>query len=429
MKKAVGSIEILFKEILFAGFSIRIVFGLVWMCLHFVRIQDFGVPDGFLYPALLRLFHGAPRLLLLLQLALACYAGNELLRPICRPGFLWRVWYVLALLTFPMAMQCHMALLPYSFVSSLLFLETAYLRKALNGSQEPDIKELVKGAVCWLALALLLPEYGWLGGILPGLVVLLCLPGLRKKFRRLAYCVLIIAAFGGMIAGVHLLNRSEENAGGSFWFSLACRTTWPTIWNDAALWPAELRAVTDPVLAEVSRRPGNMERLLRPAMEEGFGEEQAARYYRLMARQAWRDRKPMIVRQAGWDALVYVLPQVMLPVQLTGEGYDSFSGRNYEIMWKDSPLLTKYYIRYSGRWFVVSLAVTALLTIAGAVSGEIRISRKTLAFLAVCAVWAGSIVFYYILRGAGISDYKCTAAVSAMWTVWALFCMSPRDCR
>lgn len=423
MRQAVGYLRTLLKEILFIGFSIQIVFGLVWMCFHFMQIQDFGEPEGFLYPYLLQLFNSVPQVLFLLQLALACFAANLMLKPVCRSGAFWRSWYVLALLTLPMAMQCHVALLPYSFVSSLLFLEVSFCGQAMRGSEGPNVTELAKGAACWLALALLLPEYGWLGGIPLVLVVLFRLPRLRNKLRRFVYCVLVIAAFGGMIAGVNGLTRTEEGYQGSFWFSLASRTTWPTIWNDAYGWPAELRAITESVLGETTYSPGNMERLLQPAIEDAVGVEQAQAYYRLMARQAWQLRKSMIIRQAGWDALVYVLPQVMLPLQLEGEGYDSFSGRNYEIMRRDAPLLTKYYVDYSCWWFVTALAATVLLAATGLIAGERLFPRGTFVFLTVCVLSAGAITIYYVMRGAGISDYKCTLAVSAVWTVWALFHM------
>lgn len=423
VKKTVGYFRTLLKGILFIGFSIRIVLGLVWMCFHFAKVQAFGAPEGLLYPLLLQLFGGIPQVLFLLQLALACFAGNRLLKPVCRSGAFWRSWYVMALLTIPMAMQCHMALLPYSFVSSLLFLEVSFCGQAMGGSECPDVTEIAKGAVCWLALALLLPEYGWLGGLPLALVVLFRLPGFRKKLRRFVYCVLIIAAFGGMIAGVNGLTRTEVGYQGSFWFSLASRTTWPTVWNDADRWPDELWEITESVLGETTYSPGNMKRLLQPAIEDAVGAEQAQAYYRLMARQAWQLRKSMIIRQAGWDALVYVLPQVMLPLQLEGEGYDSFSGRNYEIMGGDAPLLTKYYVDYSCWWFVTALAVTVILNVTGFIVGERLFPRGTFLFLTVCAISAGAITIYYVMRGAGLSDYKCTLAVSAVWTVWALFHM------
>ena len=165
MKKAAGYLITLLKSMLFIGFSIQIIFGLVWMCFNFTHVQEFGVPEGILYPLLLRIFGSVPQILYLLQLCLAWFCTRELIKPIVRLRTIWQNWYVLVLLTLPFSMQCHLALLPYSFVCSLLFLEVSFCRNAMAAEQGISCMELTKGAACWLILALLLPEYKWLGGI------------------------------------------------------------------------------------------------------------------------------------------------------------------------------------------------------------------------------------------------------------------------
>lgn len=423
MKKTAGYLITLLKGILFIGFSIQIIFGLVWMCFNFTHVQEFGVPEGVLYPLLLRVLGGVPQILYLLQLFLAWFSTGELLKPIVRSSTFRRHWYVLALLTLPFAMQCHMALLPYSFVCSLLFLEVSFCRNVMAAGQGISCVELAKGAFCWLILALLLPEYNWLGGIPLALTVLFRIPALLKKLRQLAYSLLIIAAFGGMIAGLSRLSGTAAEQESSFWFMLAHRFCWSTIWYDAGGWPEELKTAVEPVLWETTYNPGNMERLFKPAVENALGAQQAENYYRRMINEAWKMHSPVIIRQMGGDALVYVLPQVILPLQLEGIGYDSFSGRNYEIMLGKHFRLTKYYVNYSCWWFVVAFGTALFLAALRIAMGEKLIVRRVPGFLIMCALSAGVVTVYYIMRGAGIADYKCTLAVSAVWTVWMLYCM------
>ena len=429
MRKAVGHLSALLKGILFIGFSIQIVLGSVWMCFHFTQVQAFGEPEGFLYPLLLRIFGNMPQLLYILQLCFAWFAARVLLGPVLGRGVFWRSWQMLALITIPFAMQCHMALLPYSFVSSFLFLEVSFCRECMNNEHGVRLTELARGAACWLVLALLLPEYGWLGGIPLALTVLLRFPVLKGQLKRMVYCVLLIAAFGGMIAGVGRLAGHGEEQEKSFWFSLAHRMTWPTIWNDADRWPAELREIAESVLWDATFSPGNMERLLRPAIENAVGTEQAESYYRQMALISWQIHSPVIVRQMGGDALVYVLPQVMLPLQLEGRGYDSYSGRNYEAMLGRQPKLASHYVRYSCWWFKVALGATVLLTVLYLASKKRVYERRTLGFPIMCAISAGAVTAYYVMRGAGMSDYKCTIAVSMLWAIWMLCCVGqePQD--
>ena len=411
------------ENILFIGFSIQIVFGLIWMCFNFAQVQEFGPVQRGLYSLLLKLLSRVPQVLYLLQLLLAYAAGNILLKPICPSGLFKRTWYVLALLTFPMAMQCHLALLPYSFVSSLGLLELSYCREAMNAEKGVALPCLAKGAACWLVLAWLLPEYGWLGGVPLVLTVLIRLPEFRGSLRQLAYSIILIAAFGGILMGIDSFTRTEDEYRRSFWFSMASRMAWPTIWNDSKAWNEELRSVTDPVRWEVSSRPHNMERLLQPAIEDTFGEVQAQDYYRDIAEAAWNWHKSMIIRQMGWDALTYAVPEAVLQRQLAGEGYDSYSGRNYEIMRMKNPRLTKHYVNYSCWWFFVATAAALLLVVVRRIAREKVCFRKMGAFWAVGILFAGTVVAFYTLRGAGIADYKCTLAVSQLWMVWTFVCM------
>lgn len=419
--KAAGKLCFLLKGVLIAGFSVQIVLGLSWMFLNFIEVQQFERPEGFLYPLLLQAFGKIPQLMYLLQLGLAGFAGYMLLKPICSSGILKSIWYVLAFMTLPMAMQCHLALLPYSFVSSLLLLELSCLRKAMEVEGGLDFRALAAAGVCWVALALLLPEYGWLGLIPLALAVTVRLNSLRRNLRRLALCVVLVAAFGGIVVGTGSLTGTEKGSEKTFWFTMASRISWPTIWQDSEGWSPDLREIAIDVCWETGYSPDNMEKLLKPAIEAAVSQEKAQEYYREITQLSWRGRKVRIIRQIAWDVLIYGVPQAVLQLQLTGVGYDSSSGRNYEIMLMSSPRLTKSYVNYSCWWFFWSMGLTVLLWAVRCVADGNRFSLRKAALPVITVVSLGAIVFFYTMQGAGIADYKQTVAAAGMWSLMALW--------
>lgn len=424
MKKAAGLLCILLKGFLFTGFSVQIILGLVWMCLNFIESQQFGEPRGYLYPLLLGALGKFPQILYLLQLCMAGFAGYSLLKPILPAGRLWRIWCVLALMTLPMAMQCHLALLPYSLIGSFFMLELCCLREAMSGEGGINLKALAGAGVCWSMLALLLWEYKWLGLLPMALFFLLCLHRIYRNLRRLAYTALLLAAFCGIVAGLGSLTRETKEYERTFWFSMASRMTWPTIWQDYDRWPQELiELVPVWVCWETHYLPDNMEKVLQPAIENAVGREEAQECYRKMAGLSWSLRKTRIVRQIGWDMLIYAVPQAVLQEQLKGVGYDSYSGRNYEIMAMEHPILTKRYVDYSCWWFAAALWCTVLFSVALKAAGRRLFCKNGVLFAVLYVISAGGALMYYVMSGSGIADYKCMLAMSSLWIVPALFCM------
>lgn len=178
--------------------------------------------------------------------------------------------------------------------------------------------------------------------------------------------------------------------------------------------------------------------LLLDAIKDAVGQEKAREYYALIARGAWERRLPVIIRQIGWDVLGYTISPVIVQLQLDGEAYDSYTGRNYESMRKATPILTKYYVNYSSWWFVVTL----LLSVVGSVipvinrlqEGERAVvtqaekerHRRNVVSVTVCAIVAFVWVAILTLRGAGVMDYKWTIAVNQLWLVWALLLMKEK---
>lgn len=429
MKKAAGHISVIIKEILCIGFSIRIILGIIWMCFNFTHLQEFQQTEGILYRCLKNLLGGNYGLLYAFQLATAYYAADRFLQKTRPTNLFWRIWGNLVLLTFPMAMQCHLAVSPYSLVSSFLLLELSAAIAVVREKDGNMVREYVLAGFCWLILALLLPEYFVLGAIPLLLVLLIRLPALLKRRSSLANCVLVFLAFGGMIVGIHGLTGEADYLPDreSISYSLFSRTVWPTIWHDSAQWPAEVKAAVDGSVWEVSLYTDNMQKIFRPLMQESFGHEQASEYYLQMAAASLKKHTVTVIRQIGGDVLGYSVTPLILPIQLRGEAYASYSGRNYEMMFIQAPLVTKYYVNYSCWWFGVMLVLTALLFVMKQAEHLTKPRRSGVWAFLLCLITAGTVVTAYTLRGAGVMDYKCTVAVNLLWPAAALLLMGKKD--
>lgn len=429
MKKAAGHLTVILKGILLTGFGIQIILGLIWMCFNFPHLQEFSQPSGILYRGLTGLAGERYGILYALQLGLGFWAGYRLLGSLGAAGRARRLGGSLALLTFPMAMQCHLAVSPYSLVSSLLLLELSGTLTAVR-KEERAVRELALAGVCWLLLALLLPEYFILGAAPIVLALLFGLPALRKRPVGLWRGLLLFAAFGGVIVGIQTLAGEEDYLPDreSVAFSLCSRMTWPTAFPDFPDWPEEVQEVVGDTTAwEVSRYPDNMQTILRPIMKENFDDAQAAEYYLEMAAFSLKRHTPMVIRQTGGDFVSYLVTPLILPMQLRGETYASYSGRNYEYMFLHTPVLTKYYVNYGCWWFAVMLGITAVLTLIRGLADFPGLSRKGAACVLLCLLWAVLTAALYTMRGAGIMDYKCTVAVNLLWLVWAVLTLGKRD--
>ncbi len=422
MKKLAGAVSVIAGGILFLSFGVQIVLGIVWMCLNMTHFQEFNVECGVLYRALRSAAGDCFGILYVLQLCAACCAGYLFLRRIHPGGRGWNLWGSLTLLTFPMAMQCHLSVSPYSLAGSLFLLELSFAIAAARGRESRVFIELAGVGGCWLVLTLFLPEYCCLGAVPLALAVLVRLPMFLRRLRRLGAAVLLIAAFAGLTVGAVRLTGGTMylQTGESAAFAFFHRMTWPTLWIDHEGWPEEVRAVAAEQAWEVSRRADNPQRILRSVMRDRFGDELAAGYYLQMAKHSWDMHAYMIVRQIGWDALGYGATPLILPLQLAGEAYDSYSGRNYEFMINHTPLLTKYYVDYVCRFFGIMLVSAAFLLVSVLARRGAGAVRKLVAPVLICALSSAAVVAFYTMRGAGMMDYKCTIAVNLLWLAGAL---------
>lgn len=424
MKKAAGTAGLVIKYMFFMGYTVQICLGLFWMAVNFTKIQGFASADTGVYLLFLSLAGKNCGLVYALQLCAALYAGYRLLYKLRPGGRGICLWGSLALMTLPMAMQCHMALLPFSLVGSLSLTELSFFCEAVREKDGPCPRALAGVLACYGGQCLLWPKFCLPGAVLPLLLLLWKLPGaLRRKEQAfkgtlLALCFLAVAG-----AGHYAGQAGKEEGSFSGWrWTLVKRICWPKLWEDfGSRWQELGLDSGDPVWLG-SYYPSYMEIKLKPVLEEAVEPAEADGVMRKMAAYSWSMHYPTVIRQMGWDALGYGVTPLILPLQLSGGAYDSCSGRNYEIMRDSAPVLTKYYVRTACGWFGASLVLAALGAAISCIRGKIG-KRDILSGavpVIVTAFSAAAVILYFTVQGAGIMDYKYTFWINQLWILGSI---------
>lgn len=427
---------------LFIGMSVQIVFGIIWCVTNLGQLQRFEDTQiyvnissnficddytGILYPMLIRVFRGIGNFVRLpwyvfiyiLQLSGAFAAVFLLVRSL-KISVFWKTWLSMGAVTIPAAMQCHLAVLPNSFVCSLYLAMIALGLRMLKGLENGYLRIFAGMGGLWLVAAMLMPEYGLLGGVLMLLFCVRKIMSVKGKgnLKTNLYTLLLVAAFGGMVVSLQALTQKPEALGrpeNSVALKMVSRFAWPNLQDYHSAWPNEVRAVISwSDAGMVSQRADGIQTVFAPMMEQALGKEEAPKaYWRLVGTAAHILTKD-IAKRILWDGACHTFSPYLLTKQLEGVGYQSYSGRNYEIMKAHTPGITKHYIAYEGWWFVIGIVVAALISV-------LTIKDKRKSFLeekGLLIVSALVMVIYYTMQGAGIMDYKQTIYVTVLWTLW-----------
>lgn len=437
MRKAAERITAVLSRVIVIGFSIQIVFGVLWAVLNFAKLQEFG--ESYFYVQNISMItKGAEKIIRLpyycvlytIQLALAGFSSywflgkfSKLSKPMC-------VWGSLALLTVPMNLQCHLAVLPYSLAASFFLLGIGCAVEQIFFKEAFALRGFLKMLVCFLVCALLLPEYLYLGAV-PILLLLLfrLVQVFNKKETVKRFCceIALAAVFAGMIIGVNALTKEERyygSAAKSVEASLASRFAWTSLLEYTKEWPGEIGAVIDEeTLRSSAYYADNMALLFEPFVEKTLGEDGAKAFYKEIARIAWERNSAHIKHEIAWDIVGYTFSPTVLQLQLTGRAYEAYSGRNYEIMRQYSPVLTRMYVDYGCWWFMVSIGIAAvILGFALIVKALDRnaLSREVVWSVLLVLFSLGGMILWYTMQGAGMLDYKKTIAVTCFWGIFSI---------
>lgn len=444
IREVAGHISAILRGILFIGISIQIILGMVWMCCNFSHVPQYGESlfymqvsrtlrcdehTGILYPLFLGAAGRNHYVVYTVQLAAAYLSAMRFLR-VFRKRERWKLaWGGLAFVTMPLVMQCHMALLPCSLAASLLLLELALLAEAVICQEKRTLRRLSELALCWLALALLLPEYLFLGAVPVALYGIYFCRRWRGNRRMKFHALLLAAACVGMILGINSLTRTEGLYGKvrkTPLMILTQRISWSTVLQEYDNWFGLVEDVMDRgMILETARYADEMDRVFFPAVEQAVEDQsmtrqQAEECYLTLIRTAWESHKSMIAREMVWDMLAYGASPVCLQRFLWGKGYDTYSSRNYDFFLEHTPELSRRYMDYGCWWFAVAAVLTALLQALGLPGGSTVERRTAAGITACCLAMAGSMMLWYTMRGAGMQDYKNTALIGQLWTAWSV---------
>ena len=439
-------IQGILRAVLICGMSVQIVLGLVWLLGNMGGLQSFqesmallegkefdaGYYSGILYRGLATALSSHLWILYGIQLAAAYGAAYELMACfVAREKQVLRLFCALALTTVPQALQCHLAVLPWSLGTSLLVGETMLWRKVWQGTldrQEEKLSEqakrlLITGMLSgWLLLLLILPAYAWF--VLPLLFAALWRAVKKERMGRLAcgLAVLILCLCNVTVScGWNPADWNRRLAA-----SALSRTGWPYFQDSYEIFPYQLHEDIGLVTSrEVSAYADGVERVLIPKLEEQYGAEETTAALWELAGVCLRDNLRVDVKNIIWDMAAYHATPPILAMQLKGRAYDACSGINYEQMKTMTPLLTRYYVTYGGRWWWIMLALAAairlcdLLLCGGSRRGNCT-WRMFLQYWLPVLVGMEWLILSQVVSGSGIMDYKKVLLVTMLWYVMAL---------
>lgn len=339
------------SRFIFIGFGVQIVLGILWMCNAFAGLKSPG--EGIVCVGAIVLMGGAVTLL-----KRELFPGGNLFTD---------VWVTLSVLTFPFVMQ------------SLLY---------------PD-RRIVLAAILLAGAA-----FRWRR-----------IKGLDKR-KAFSMMVFFWLAFGVLVCTGESLGRDMAPLSNR----LNQRMLWTTLYNSYARLPEETRdLIPYNKLSESTYEAIGMETYLIPGLEEKLGEQEAKRILNDLREMAWQYEKKQIIKEILWDTTGYTLSPVVVPMQLAGRAYESYTGLNYRELLGPAPELGKLYTYYSCWWFVMAAFVAVVFSVLALTRGVIRIPWRAILLIGVPCI---GMILGYTLNGAGQMDYKNTLFVLVIWLVW-----------
>ena len=406
MQSAIGHVRAVVNRILFIGVSVQIVLGLFWMLLAFDDRQAFA---GSAYTEWLDgHFSGFPYepAVYLIQLSVALFAGYRLMEGLGAEKAFWKIWGSLALMTYPYAMQCHMAILPDSLAFSFFLLLCA---AGLKGKKSIY--------VFWLLSAVFLPEYLYFGAV-PVVFGFVMSAGKNGDFKKIGLEVLVIGVVAVMVSGFHKFAETEYDSLGEAWFR---RTVWSSFYQFYPDWPEELRqAIGTEEYDAIQAMPENMITIVQPKAKAVLGEAEARDWFKEFGMFVFKANREQLAAEVIKDAGGYAVPQVMVPLRLAGKGGYSLCGRNYEVMRAGHPLLTRYYVDYSAIWFVSGVMLLVVLAVADwfgrGLGTDVKQDKKSRQWILSAGMISGGLmVIWYTLWESNLWDPKKALFVGALW--------------
>ena len=457
MQKARRALAQVAGRFLFIGISVQILLGFGWMFRSFGLFPEFGdslrwlaaadtlVCDDYMgigYPLFLMLTKGIESIssipytffVYILQILFAFYSGFTFLRSFEvteKKAFL--CWGSLGLLTLSGAMQCHLAVLPNSIGYSCLLMELAVIIRILRENPpKMPIREMFFAGIWWILSTLFVAENRYLGAV--PLVILwirhLCRVKILGKQRILQELVLLAAMTGILftVAPMWQTPGSYGRAENTVSAAMMRRFTWTHMRDSEEYeeWPEELQSYLS--WDEVKRAgyyAGTMQSGIQKTLEDRLGKQEAEKVFRQYAAYGLKTYFSDNIHQIVWDVAGYTLPPVLLQLFLDGRGYDSFSGRNVDIMMTGDPRLTEVLLKYSSWWFLMGIATTVITEIFCGIPAKLwKKDRAFRQILFVLVITSGGMILWYVMGDAGCLDYKNGLLPGSLWLAGMILSIS-----
>jgi len=358
MRKLASHVKNVAKCLLFLGCIVQIGYGLIWTFHNIGERTHFaGVGISFLEEYYIVVYA--------VQLICAFLAGAYFLRTL-RQGqdAKWVYGFgSLVLMTIPQALQCHLAVLPYSLMSSALLvwfsLALRYFRK--NGKRG-----------------------GYIVAIIGSIVVM--------------HAVCMVPAYSGADTAI-----SRED---TILVSVTSRVSAPFLQEDYFNMPQEIKDWIDSdIIVGATSYGDGIATQLYPITVERYGRDAARSALRDVIRYEIGFNTRKIVEYIGLDIISYHVTAVMNYLQLEGMGYDSMASRNYLCLSLNAPQTAKGFVTY----WAVSFVLFSVATVIVLVIEKRKISWKNV-WLFLLPIEYGILLF--TMQGSGLMDYKKTVFVT-----------------
>ncbi len=324
-----------------------------------------------------------------------------------------KFFYGLFILTMPVILQVHMAVLPYSLASSVLVMLLAELCMLWRKDYELQTKAICKIAFLWIIGALICPDYGWIGGI--AVVFAFIKYGVAHTQRIIGFFVMIMVSVI-CINSLHGFFQEPGSMGKiqkTWYATMLTRVVWPNFGQFSYFWKEEIKETwNEAQLRELSSHPEAIIYEFGPTIEEMFGREEANNIYSEMVRRTFELDTKNILMDMAEDSAAYLCPPLTMFVQLQGVG-TSYTGWNYGRLRDNTPELTKWYVDISLRGWIYILSSCVFLEIL-LLKKKKRTERKEWIGAYLCGV-SILINLWYMMVSGHMQDYKKVLVISILW--------------
>ena len=426
--------------------TVQIIAGIIWSVLNFPFIQEF--PDtkdmyllssslslkgdtGIIYPALLLLVRTLTAdhitvtfmVMYVIQLALALSAWFLFAKNVIRfKKKSLNVWFALAVVTCPYAMQCHMAILEYSFISSFLCLlitfQIIFIRDWKDENKHPGtdraLRDISVTSLFWLLLALTRIEYMFIGAV-PVVILLIVIlehSDTKKVLAKISPIILVMV-FAAIIMMTDGLFRDHDRHTFSDIVKRApyIRLAYSEDLYDEDYWPYYLYYISDDhsALQQSMEDASAVRTALVPYVEEAYGEETTSNVFFYWAGIVFPDNKKNIVKYFALDLTGYIFPPFENEVILRGSAYPGFAPGSYDVMRRHTPVFTKYYLRGATLIYMFLFPITLILMILARKKRVITFTVSGIVIvMSVCSV-------IYTFYGSNVWDHRKALFATCMW--------------